>query len=245
MKKNISIIIMIFLSIYFFYGCGSDSISNIQTSPDYTAKYLVAVEDSIIAEEDDICTTLVKITLDNDSLQWMSFNDDSYVLTLHWTQYDSYNNQENETMALVWGKTWVTIPYEMKEFISNTNIDTMQIILRYEQLFGLPPNSGKEWFIEIWVNPEDLLRPSPDNEIYDSRAELDFPTDPPPSYQYVQWFYENMISSYYGENKYPWTRLGYTYDWGNPDSKIGLSEFVIKKNAIVIIKSVTATLDYR
>jgi hypothetical protein len=27
---------------------------------------------------------------------------------------------------------------------------------------------------------------------------------------------------------YPWTRLGYTYDWGNPKTPVGLSEFVIR-----------------
>ncbi len=27
---------------------------------------------------------------------------------------------------------------------------------------------------------------------------------------------------------YPWTRLGYSYDWGNPKNPVGLSEFVIR-----------------
>ena len=27
---------------------------------------------------------------------------------------------------------------------------------------------------------------------------------------------------------YPWTRLGYTYDWGNPKTPVGLSEFVLR-----------------
>ncbi len=27
---------------------------------------------------------------------------------------------------------------------------------------------------------------------------------------------------------YPWTRLGYTYDWGNPRNPVGLSEFVLR-----------------
>lgn len=32
---------------------------------------------------------------------------------------------------------------------------------------------------------------------------------------------------------YPWTRLGYTYDWGNPRSHVGASEFVIRLNPAV------------
>lgn len=43
---------------------------------------------------------------------------------------------------------------------------------------------------------------------------------------------------------YPWTRLGYTYDWGNPRADMGLSEFVIKKGAEIAINSVYTTEDY-
>ena len=43
---------------------------------------------------------------------------------------------------------------------------------------------------------------------------------------------------------YPWTRLGYAYDWGNPQSEVGLSEFVIKKGALVQIHAVTFIDDY-
>ncbi len=41
---------------------------------------------------------------------------------------------------------------------------------------------------------------------------------------------------------YPWTQQGYTYDWGNPKSEVGISEFVIRKGSTVVIKSVS-TLD--
>ena len=238
-------IFLIFLVSLVFSACGDSQNNASSQTSDYLAQYTLAVEDAKIAEANEICETLVEITTDNDSLQWTTFYGESYVLTLTWTQYDSYNNHENETMALVWGKTWVSIPFEMKQFIANNNIDTSQKILRYEQLLGLPQNSRKKWFVEMWVKPTDLFRPSSDSEIFDCRAELDFSADTPPSYQYIQWFVENKISSYYGQNKYPWTRLGYTYDWGNQNSEIGLSEFVIEKNAVVIIKSVAATLDYR
>ena len=45
--------------------------------------------------------------------------------------------------------------------------------MRLEKLLGLPPNSGKTKFVEIWVRPQDLFRPSPDPEITDCVAELD------------------------------------------------------------------------
>jgi hypothetical protein len=43
---------------------------------------------------------------------------------------------------------------------------------------------------------------------------------------------------------YPWTQLGYTYDWGNPESEVGLSEFVIRKGSTVVIKSVSNLDEY-
>ncbi len=42
----------------------------------------------------------------------------------------------------------------------------------------------------------------------------------------------------------PWTRLGYTYDWGASQNHIGLSEFVLRKGANLEVDSVTAVNDY-
>ena len=49
---------------------------------------------------------------------------------------------------------------------------------------------------------------------------------------------------YTGDHPYPWTGLGYTYDWGNPDSEIGLSEFVILGGSTVGVDAVIPTEEY-
>jgi hypothetical protein len=59
-----------------------------------------------------------------------------------------------------------------------------------------------------------MFRPSPDAEIDDSVAELEFPAGT--SQDHMTWITDRMATSY-GEGGYPWTRLGYTYDW-NPDT---------------------------
>ena len=43
---------------------------------------------------------------------------------------------------------------------------------------------------------------------------------------YKQWFDQNILWSYFTSD-YPWTRLGYTYDWSGGESEYGLSEFLI------------------
>ncbi|WP_373163574.1 hypothetical protein [Agathobaculum sp. Marseille-P7918] len=47
-------------------------------------------------------------------------------------------------------------------------------------------------------------------------------TDP----MYQSWFDDNILYSYF-KSEYPWTRLGYTYDWSGGDSPYGLTEFLI------------------
>ena len=50
---------------------------------------------------------------------------------------------------------------------------------------------------------------------------------------YITWFNDWFKKNYSSDPPFPWTRLGYTYDWGNPVSDIGLSEFVTKTGATV------------
>ncbi len=97
----------------------------------------------------------------------------------------------------------------------------------------------------MWVSPDDLFRPCPDPEVIDGTCDLKFPSS---SYitiadEHIQWI-EKLRGDSYGENGYPWTQLGYTYDWGNPKDHVGLSEFVIKAQSNVTIKGVSNVYEY-
>jgi len=82
-----------------------------------------------------------------------------------------------------------------------------------------------------------MFRPSPDLEIDDTVASLDFPVGTPQ--EHIDWF-DNLKATSYGDDGYPWTRLGYTYDWYPDMTDIGLSEFVIRKGTTVMVESVSA-----
>jgi hypothetical protein len=41
---------------------------------------------------------------------------------------------------------------------------------------------------------------------------------------------------YQAAHAYSWTRLGYTYNWRNPDREIGLSEFIILGGSTIEIR---------
>lgn len=43
---------------------------------------------------------------------------------------------------------------------------------------------------------------------------------------FESWFYQMKAGK-----DYPWTALGYTYDWGNSRDVYGLSEFILRKGS--------------
>jgi hypothetical protein len=55
---------------------------------------------------------------------------------------------------------------------------------------------------------------------------------------------EALRKSSYGAMGYPWTQLGYTYDWGGDGDEVGLSEFVVRKGSEVVVKDVFTVAEY-
>jgi len=172
--------------------------------------YNRAVIDSIIADQDEI-------------LPLKSIDTDQEVLVCTWHRYpDSY--QDGEVISAEYGEVWVFTAGEIEEFMQRS-AQSEDMVLRLEQLIGLPPQKGNTHFSYLWVSPKDLFRPAPDNEITDNVAQLTFPQTA--TSQYKNWFNANSVYSYQ-LHKFPWTRLGYTYDWSDSESEYGLSEFIVK-----------------
>ncbi len=231
--RKIHITILSLMLVLLAVFCSCDLFNNPPILSD-EEKYEIAIQDAMIAEENEICSTLIAINDTNTYITWNGTGIDKKVLVLTWTKYpDSY--PEDDTITSTWGEIWVTVVPEMEDwFMENYSSDT-NYVARSEELLGLPRDKGYTYFVEMWVNPADLWRPSPDNDIMDNVAQLDFPADVDSSYQ--AWYNDNIIYSYF-PMRYPWTRLGYTYDWGSPTTEIGLSEFVIKKNSRIIVYKV-------
>ena len=206
--------------------------------PTLDQRYHAAIEDAMVAKENEISSNLTPILENNSNLVWMGEGENSSVLMVTWTEYKS-SYPVGENISTTWGYTWVTASPEIQNFFKNDA--SSNVTLRAAQLLGLPSNISDSYFVELWVSPQALFRPSPDSEINDTSAQLTFPSTATEDYK--NWFNSNIIYSYY-PMKYPWTRLGYTYDWGNTVSNIGLSEFLIKPNSTVTVKSVTPTVEY-
>lgn len=206
---------------------------------DLNQTYANAIDDAMIADDNEISSNLTPITENNSNLTWQNGSDKRVLVVLWTTHKSSYPVGGNVTTY--WGETWVTAVPDIKNFFKSHSIPEQYLQLRVAQLLGLPPDSKDDYFVEVWVNPKDLFRPTPDSEINDTTTQLDFPSSVDPAYE--KWFDENIISSYFPK-EYPWTRLGYTYDWGNPNSHVGLSEFVIRNSSNITVKSVQTTNEY-
>lgn len=254
------LVLSLMLPLYLASGCNStdsgDAGSN-NNSGDVNQEFAAAVNDARVADYSEISRDLIPINKYNPDLIWDGDPGSSRVLVVTWTGGDYYDGYVGTDYYLP-VNVWVTVVPEIKTYFEERGYTADTITtLRVEQLLGLPPNDGKTKFVEIWAKPIDLFRPAPDPEISDREAELDFPEsqfriystdvylkEGDTSYIYVDWFNYMIPASYDSANPMPWTRLGYTYNWGNSDGKIGLSEFVIKSDSTVGIKSVTLTGNY-
>lgn len=233
----------------------SERISIAQPEPPQA--YLEALEDAAKPEDDEVLDNLTAIVDPeyNPNLNW---DDKGRVLvaTFTWKERFEEGNfikPSNDKPKVI----WVTVVPELRDFCTNynnTEVNNSKLNLRIEQLLGVRQNSGYTHIAEIWVNPEYLKRPTLDPEINDRTVQplpnpiqdpLPFPEGVDEAYK--DWFEdqikqqqthqnrlsnrERLTNNQTDDDPYPWTGLGYTYDWspktGLQTIDAGLSEFVI------------------
>ena len=56
-------------------------------------------------------------------------------------------------------------------------------------------------------------------------------------------FFASLYVDSYSTDGAPWTRLGYTYDWGGR-SEVGLSEFMLAPETAYAVRSASSIADY-
>lgn len=215
------------------------------TPPAPEATYRAAIEDARTAKRSEVVDTLVAIRPSTPALRWQGTGDTARVLVATWALPSELAGAAAGDTLTTSIDVWVTVAPQVQQrcqrFGARADRSTGALDLRLHQLLGLPPGSGHTRFVEIWVHPSDLFRPCPDPEIGDTVCERSLPVSASP--QHRAW-YEATRNASYGPDGYPWTRLGYTYDW-NPDTdEVGLSEFVIRQGARIIVRDVVPTAAY-
>lgn len=189
--------------------------------------YHNAIIDSMQADEDEL---LPLVPIDKSAEK---------VLVGTWHKYpQSY--PDGAEIDIKYGDVWVFTEKEIREW-GRKNGRCENMTLRAEQLIGIKPQSGKTHFSLLWVNPDDLYRPGADSRIDTDKTSLTFPENT--EREYIDWFNSNIISSYYPHN-YPWTRLGYTYDWADNGTEYGLSEYVLKNGSKATVEKTYTTEEF-
>lgn len=227
MKKNLCWGLLSLSLLGLCISCGATDI-------DLDAAYQAAVEDATIAEQSEIMP-LVKL-LPNDDLS--SYKDGRYeMITLH--KYpDSYPKGTDVTLS--YGYVWVSTLSEFKQF-AKSHEATTDWTIRLKQLLGVPSSSVKTHLTTMMVDVDDMIRPAYSTDVTGDLTSVNY-QDMDESDEYKTWFDQQTLASYYRGSSYPWTRLGYTYDWAPGTDDYGLSEFIIANGSTVHV-SETSTID--
>ncbi len=99
--------------------------------------------------------------------------------------------------------------------------------------------TGASWAMHWLARKFD--RPAYAWKLGETTGTAGFAEKPDPGYK--AWFDGNIVWSYF-DSAYPWTRLGYTYDWGGGGNEYGLSEFLIRKDAVVEVEFTLTTEEF-
>jgi hypothetical protein len=188
--------------------------------------YFAASLDARDAQPWKISRNLVAITSADKHLVWKKGPNGDMVKVVTWVWYTSASDPETYQVGSLAADSvyndstliWVTA---LKTFCTDfaEKEPATELTLRIQQILGLPPTEvARSEFAEFWVRPTDLIRPAPNPEISDHEAELDFPVSleiVKIDDAYKAWFLEHKSTVYYKPIPGTWTRLGYTYDWGN------------------------------
>lgn len=197
--------------------------------------YQAAVTDAVTADAEEI-EPLVELTRDSPMTTW---DEQGRVQLLSWHHYPE-KYPKGAQIALEDGSVWTFTDKEIAAWYKENKSGITNWEQRLEQLIGLPPEAGYTHISGFWVNPQEVLRPAYVTDIT-KQMSLTFPENIDPAY--IQWFEENSTFSY-EESAYPWTRLGYTYDWADNGTEYGLTEFLIEENASVEIAFTKTTKEF-
>lgn len=209
-------------------------------------------------------SNLIQLNRANPNLIW---NDDNQILMVSFQFQPDCNNESNKNVLSCIKKDkedkedksytvpsnpndyplWVTVVPEIKAFVvretykksfpkSNPLIEQIDFLTkRIKQYLGLGSENNYNAFVEIWVAVDDVIRPCINEKDITNSSCSEWNDDQKANNRK----FEKSLDS-----EYPFTGFGYTYDWGNPNTIVGTSEFVVREGANIKIKSIKNVMQY-
>jgi hypothetical protein len=182
---------------------------------------------------------LVVIDSTSDKVTWNGEKDKVLMVAAHATP-DLY---ENGMPVTIDGEMRVYSDREILDWYKMTGKSVRNWPLRLRQLLGLPRDAKITHFTTFWVDPKNMIRPAYTPDITSSEMACRFEEDDDSQLDSLgmwlrNWFDKAWSTNYKSEGGYPWTRLGYTYDWGADGiDKYGLSEFLLMNESKVVVQT--------
>lgn len=216
--------------------------------------YNAAVADAAVFDSRQIVSELSAISAD------MTFGSWHECASLDWAKAAI-----GESIALE-RELWVTISSEMTAACAGFARNHEPLALRIQQLLGLPPVLTETPRDTCFVNVQladlsGIFRPCTNPDPMSTIACAGEATPPGSgasfpwwtSTGYLEWYTNQKLSSYQVTQEagtpeaplttvgYPFTGLGYTYNWKPGGDFVGLAEFVIPAGATVTVNAVVTT----
>lgn len=236
----------------------------------YAASVLDAQANLAHLKQPPSAPAIQDITPENKALIWKGEPGASQVLVTTFSKSAYYSNlQPGQTLPAA-VDLWVVPAPQMYTDIRAEDPQGAALApkLAASQYLGLPPRNTNDAVVSLWVSPASLLRPAIDPRTDTHELETSFPLtlqnvpltpapvlpkDPPgPGFSsvpdYGAWFLDRQSVIYdfaVSGGPYPWTGLGYTYNW-NPAAPdvVGASEFIIPRGSPVTFRDVTPVGEY-
>lgn len=216
-------------------------------APDVFQLYAMALQDAALYEERDILPLNGAEVGPDGTVQ---------VVTLKEGQWPQRDTTVNDFV-------WVTLVPEVRD--SCDDWADADKAMRLRQLLGLQPQQPVGWFMEMRVPAAALFRPTANPAITTDTlcnpategagCALRFPQGA--SARHYEFMVNQAFSAWKMPNGfpasgtgewqqlgYPWTRLGYTYNWHPGSPRYGASEYVIQPGTRVTVTSVRSISDY-
>lgn len=209
-------------------GCGAPA-------PTTEELWQAAMQDAVFSEDSEV-TKLVTLTAEDPHVIWDESGE--RVLLLTWHDYDA-ECEPGGPVPTGGGEIWATSLGEMTAWYEEHREGVTDWNLRFAQLLGVHADEGYTRFTAFWVSPEDVIRPAYTTDV---TAEVvnDYAAV---TGVYKAWFDGNILWSYF-ECDYPWTRLGYTYDWSGEGDEYGLTEFLVADGSKTEIAATWTTQEF-
>ncbi len=147
--------------------------------------------------------------------------------------------------------------------MANHSADPASVALRIEQRLGLPPASSKTHFVELEIadaaTGASIFRPCADPRVTTTSCKLGAPAACAPDddrcTERREFFFEQYYNSFGTKRpvSFPWTSLGYTFDWAPGEVglggrigfiEVGESEYVVPKGVDVRLIGINTTMEY-